>query len=122
MAKEADFQAVFDQLKMVMKAYEDRLEIKADQPGDYSVYTHYRRKDGYPYAFGAVQIKKNYVSYHLVPVYSFPEILEGISPELKKRMQGKACFNFKNLNPEQLEELGELTRKGFERFKAEGFI
>lgn len=122
MAKETDFQAVFNRLKAVMKAYEPSLEVKADGPGDYSVYTHHRRKDGYQYAFGAVQIKKNYVSYHLFPVYSCPELLEPLSPELKKRMQGKSCFNFTRLSPEQLRELEELTRKGFERFRTEGLI
>ena len=47
--------------------------------------------------FGAVGERKNYVSYHLMPVYAFPELLKKVSPELegrKKRMQGKSCFNF----------------------------
>jgi hypothetical protein len=40
-----------------------------------------------------VQIKKNYVIYHLMPVYLNPGLLEGMSPGLRKRMQGKSCFN-----------------------------
>jgi len=67
-----------------------------------------------------VEIKKNYVSYHLMPVYAFPELLESVSPELKKRMQGKSCFNFSKIDADTLKELAELTRKGFEKFKAEG--
>ncbi len=35
--------------------------------------------------FGAVQIKKTYVSYHLMPVYAFPVLLEKISAELTQR-------------------------------------
>ena len=30
-----------------------------------------------------------------MPVYMFPDLLDGISPELRRRMQGKSCFNFK---------------------------
>lgn len=120
MAKEADFQDVFEQLKAVLRPYQNQLVLKADQPGRYYLNLHYIRKDGYQGAFGGVEIKKNYVSFHLMPVYGYPELLEGISPQLKKRMQGKSCFNFRSLSQEQLGELLELTRRGFERFKAEG--
>ena len=62
--------------------------------------------------FGAVQIKKNYVSYHLMPIYAFPELLDGLSPELKKRMQGKSCFNFKAVDRSLFTELGALAKRG----------
>jgi hypothetical protein len=67
--------------------------------------------------FGAVRIGKSYVSYHLLPVYVYPELVESLSPELKKRMQGKACFNFKVVDEKLFKELEELTRRGYERFK-----
>ena len=47
----------------------------------------------------------------------FPDLLKDISPELRKHMQGKSCFNFKKVEPDLLEELSELTRKGIERFR-----
>jgi hypothetical protein len=40
---------------------------------------------------------KSYVSFHLIPVYMFPDLLKGLSPALEKRMQGKSCFNFKTV-------------------------
>jgi hypothetical protein len=69
--------------------------------------------------FGLAQIKKNYVSFYLMPVYMYPELLKDVSPELKKRMQGKSCFNFKKVEPALIEELAALTRKGAEQFKEE---
>jgi hypothetical protein len=45
----------------------------------------------------------------------FPELLKNISPELKKRMQGKSCFNFKKVEPDLFKELKELTRLSVER-------
>jgi hypothetical protein len=50
--------------------------------------------------FGAAQIKKNYVSFYLMPVYMFmfPKLLDNISPELKKHMQGKSCFTSRKWN------------------------
>jgi hypothetical protein len=111
------FDPVFEQLKAIMKPYQNELVVKTDEPGHYSLNTSFKRPDGYVLWFGGVQIKKNYVSYHLMPVYGYPELLQGISPELKKRMQGKSCFNFKKLDDALLEELKALTKKGFECFK-----
>jgi hypothetical protein len=72
--------------------------------------------------FGAVRIGKNYVSYHLMPIYVFPDLLEGLSPGLKRRMQGKSCFNFTRTDEQLFQELDELTDRGYERYKSEGWI
>lgn len=69
--------------------------------------------------FGSAQIKKNYVSFYLMPVYMYPDLLDGISPELKKHMQGKSCFNFKQVEHTLFKELKTLTKKGYARFKEE---
>lgn len=72
--------------------------------------------------FGAVRQGKRYVSYHLMPVYVFPDLLENLSAELKKHMQGKSCFNFTREDETLFEELAGLTQKGYERFRAAGLI
>jgi hypothetical protein len=65
---------------------------------------------GHPMWFGAVRIGKAYVSYHLMPLYMCAELNAKISPALKKRMQGKTCFNFKKApDAELLDELRRLT-------------
>lgn len=59
--------------------------------------------------FGGVRAGKAYVSYHLMPVYSHPSLAAAISPALRKRMQGKSCFNFKAADPVLFAELAALT-------------
>ncbi len=113
------FEAVFQRLKAILQPYEPALVLKADGPADYSLDTPYAPKYHKELFFGAVQIKKNYVSYHLMPVYMYPDLLDGISPVLKKRMQGKSCFNFKQLDEAQVAELTRLTEQGFARVKHE---
>lgn len=71
--------------------------------------------------FASAQIKKNYVSFYLMPVYMYPDLLKNISPELKKRMQGKSCFNFKTVEKSLFNELNELTKQGFERLMKEEY-
>jgi hypothetical protein len=117
MAKEKDFSQVFQDLKAVMQPYEKDLVLKKDEAANYYLNTHHKREDGYQGAFGGVEVKKNYVSYHLMPVYAYPELLADLSPALKKRMQGKSCFNFTKTDTETLKELRELTQKGFEEFR-----
>jgi hypothetical protein len=49
-----------------------------------------------------------------VPRYMNEKLTGEVPPSLKKRMQGKACFNFKNLpEPELTAELARLTAAGF---------
>jgi len=69
------------------------------------------RKPGEPMWFGGVQKMKNYVSFHLMPVYSHPALAAKIPPDLKKRMQGKSCFNFKVEDPALFAQLEVLTRE-----------
>lgn len=72
--------------------------------------------------FGAASISKNYVSYYLMPVYADPSLLDDISPELKKRMQGKSCFNFKTKDAALFKELKALTKKGYQSYVKGGWI
>lgn len=122
MADNVDFPAVFERLKNLFKPYEEHLLVKADRPGDYFLDTPYSSRYMKELFFGAVQIKKNYVSFYLMPIYMYPGLLDGLSASLRKRMQGKSCFNFKSIDEPILEELAQLTREGFETFRREGLV
>lgn len=116
MAANSEFPAAFEQLRAILKPYASKLTLKADTPNAYSLDGPYSAKWKKVLFFAAVQIKKNYVSYYLMPVYIYPQLLMNISPELKRRMQGKSCFNFKKVEPKLFAELKELTRAGANRF------
>jgi hypothetical protein len=72
--------------------------------------------------FGAVRTGKAYVSFHLMPVYASSDLSKSISPELKKRMQGKSCFNFKTVDEKLFKELAKLTKAGFKNFTNPAFL
>ena len=119
MSAHNEFPIVFEQLKNILKPYAPDLTVKADTPDSYYLDGPYSEKWKKELFFGSAQIKKNYVSFYLMPVYMYPELLGDVSPELKKHMQGKSCFNFKKVEPDLFYELAELTRKGAEKFKKE---
>ena len=99
---------VFDRLRAIMAAHAGDLVVVRDEPGDYYVNSRFARSDGYVWAFGAVQTKTRYVSYHLMPIYAAPDRL-GASEALLKRMQGKSCFNFTRVDEDLFAELDEVT-------------
>jgi len=68
------------------------------------------------YVAGVIQ-QKNYVSFYFSPIYSHPESFMDISPELKKFLKGKSCFNITNINPKLLNELENLLKKGINKYK-----
>lgn len=116
-----NFGTVFERLRGILREFESELVLKTDEDGDYYLNTRALDKQKRPVFFGAVQTKKNYVSYHLMPVYAFPELLDGVSAGLRKRMQGKSCFNFTKVDDGLFEELAELTSRGMERFRQAQF-
>ncbi len=114
-----DLPVVFDELKKILKPYASKLTVTADTAGAYSLDGPYSEKWKKVIYFGGAQIKKNYVSFYLMPVYMYPELLKNVSPELKKHMQGKSCFNFKKVESDLFKELETLTHAGVEKFKKE---
>ena len=119
MSPQTDFPLVFEKLKSILKPYETELNITANTTEAYSLDGPYSEKWKKELFFGSAQIKKNYVSFYLMPVYMYPDLLREIGPELKKRMQGKSCFNFKKVEPELFQELEDITKKSYERFQKE---
>jgi len=117
------FDATFAAVRAIFKRYEPACVVLHDEPGKYYLGTHeVRAKDGYRTWFGGCEIKKSYVSVHLIPIYAHPELAAGISAALARRKQGKSCFNLKKNEPELVAELAGLVESGFKRFKKDGRI
>jgi hypothetical protein len=117
----AGFEAVFAALKPVLGKYAKRLAVKTDTPVEYTLVTQcaspFPQHKGHPMEFGSVRVGKAYVSFHLMPLYMNDALAKTISPALKKRMQGKTCFNFKvDPEPEALSELSRLTEAGLKQW------
>jgi hypothetical protein len=67
--------------------------------------------DGRPKFLAAVQQKRRYVALHLFPVYERPELLDGLTLGLRKRMHGKSCFQFTKVDSALYEELERLMMR-----------
>jgi hypothetical protein len=119
---DARFESIFADLKALLVPYAAQLVVAADTATGYSLDTPYVAAHRKAIFFGGVRIGKRYVSYHLMPVYASAPLRDSISPALRKRMQGKSCFNFTTLDEDTKRELTELTARGFDGYRALGWV
>lgn len=121
-AEKPDLAPVFAALRETLKRSTGKdLAVQTDKPGNYHLeapYILHRRK---PLYFAGVRTGKNYVSFHLLYLYFNPAAIKAIPPFLKKRMQGKACFNFTAVDEDCFAELGRLIGDGLKIYKSEKF-
>jgi hypothetical protein len=112
-----DFGAVDARLREILAPYRGELVATTDGPG--GLVLEIPGLEGKPWGYvAAVRPGKRYVSFYLMPVYAFPELVESMSPELKRRMQGKSCFNFTRVDESLLAELERLTAESVKRYRA----
>jgi hypothetical protein len=111
----SDFPAVFERLKAILEPYARRMHVSADGSTGFSVDRAPESERSPSTWFAAVRLGKRYISYYLMRVYGDPTLLDAVSPELRRRMQGKSCFNFTTVDERLLDELEALTRAGYER-------
>jgi len=127
----SEFETVFVRLRGILEKHSAALTVKADAPDHYSLEASAGpaalrawggkvRRPKIPVAW--VQVGKAYVSYHLMGVYGNTRLLDGISKELKARMQGKTCFNFKVVDEKLFKELDRLTAQAIAAFRKAGYI
>jgi hypothetical protein len=113
----AAFAAVHDRLRAILMAHRGDLVVTKDGPGGMAI--EVPGLEGKPWGYVAgTRFGKSYVSFYLMPVYATPDLVESMSPELRKRMQGKACFNFTKVDEPLLAELDALTASSIPAFRA----
>ena len=113
---EPDLTELRARLEAVLDPYRDRLET-------YELYgVPYLRRPGAKAHdwFAGVSDGKGVVRFFLLPMHQHPELIEGISPELRERKRGASLFAFASIDGPQLEELRALVARAFERYMAEG--
>ncbi|HEY7402344.1 MAG TPA: hypothetical protein VIB39_02395 [Candidatus Angelobacter sp.] len=117
-----DFASVFAVLRQMLEEFVgEELTVQTDKPGNYHIEIPsilHRRK---PLYFAGVRTGKNYVSFYLMSAYYSPELVKSMSPALKKRKQGKACFNFTAVDPDCFAELQRLAADGLKKFRSAEF-
>lgn len=106
-----DFPAIFAELRRLMLDAAPAMVVTDDSPTNFTLKTPWieaRTKE--PAWFGWIAIKKSYVAYHVMPLYTLPALNDAVPSSLAKRRQGKTCFNFKKADPALFEDIRALTQ------------
>lgn len=74
------------------------------------------KKPQQTYVAGVIQ-QKNYVSFYLMPIYSHPELIKDVIPELKKYLKGKSCFNIKKSSGNLLKNVTKVLNNGIRIYR-----
>jgi len=112
---EKDFGPVFDRLKAVLAPYAPGMHVTDDNDTWYGLDLAPPAERNPSTWFGSVRRGKRYVSIYLMPVYADPSLMDGASAGLRKRMQGKSCFNFTKVDEPLIGELEGLVQAGYDR-------
>jgi hypothetical protein len=114
---EAAFDAVVARLREILEPLRPRVSVTKDGPD--GVVMEIPGLEGQPWGYVAgIRRGKRYVSFYLMSVYASPELMASMSPELRRRMQGKACFNFTKVDVPLFAELARITEAGLGPFVA----
>ena len=116
-----DLTAVHERLKTLLGPYRQQLTVGKDDNGGMTL--ELPGHEGKPWGYVAgTRLGKRYVSYYLMAIYGDEDLAATISPDLRRRMQGKSCFNFTRSDEALFGELETLTAAGVARFRDNGWI
>ena len=112
----APLAAVEARLRKLLEPYRDRL-------GEGEIYgvPMLRRPGAKAHDwFAGVQMANGYVKLNFLPMHEHPELLEGISPALRKRKTGASVFRFAEVDEAVFAEVEALLARGFEVYTRGG--
>lgn len=124
-------QPVFQRLRAVLETHRAGCSVSRDTPTHFELnapvgaatikaWGGKTKSPTMPVAW--VEIKKNYVSYHLMGIYMNAHLDETLSESLQARKQGKSCFNFTQVDERLFQELAKVTVASLRALKKGGFI
>jgi hypothetical protein len=129
--KNSELESVFDRLRELLSAHASEFALAYDTTDRYGLEApvgpatlrSWGGKVRMPrIPIGWVEIRKAYVSYHLMGVDGNTKLLATLSQPLRARMQGKACFNFDRIDEMLARELETVTAESFAGLRRAGFI
>jgi hypothetical protein len=112
MAPAPDLVALEARLQRVLDPYRDRLETASI----YNIPTLRRTGAKAHDWFAFVKPASKHVSFFLMPIVTWPDLLDGSSDALRRRHQAKSAFTFVTLDEGLIGELESLVARAFERY------
>jgi hypothetical protein len=111
----APLAAVEARLRAILEPYRDRL----DEGTIYGIATLRRPGAKAHDWFAGVQMANGYVKLNFLPMHEHPELLDGVSPALRKRKTGASVFRFTDLDDALAAEVEALVARAYPIYMGE---
>lgn len=126
MPTQEDLIKIYNELKPILKKYENPLIAKIDLDSRYDLWSVkdlvIEGKKRNEVAFAALIIQSSYVGFYFMPTYTHTEIQQVFHPDLLKLLKGKSCFHIKSVTAELKFHIEEAVKKGYELYQSKGWI
>ncbi len=123
---ENDLQNIFNKLKSILQRYNEKLITKIDAGNNFDLWSQKEiivaGKNKSEMFFASIQIQKNDVAFHFMPLYTDPNLIDELTKSLRSKMKGKSCFHIKKLDEDLENEISDLLKKGYEIYKNKDWI
>ena len=106
--------AIEARLRAILAPYEDRLEWATV----YGIPTLRRPGANTHQWFAFVKPASRHVGFYLLPMHTWPELRDGLSPALAKRLTGRSAFTFAALDEALATELEALVARALDHYLA----
>jgi len=116
MATTTDLTAVALRLRAILDPYREHL-VEGEI---YHMPILHRRGASKHDWFAGVQPVDGAVKFNLLPMHGHPELLDGVSPALRRRKTGASVFRFTEIDEHLAGELQELVGRAFLVYMAGG--
>jgi hypothetical protein len=123
---EKDLIKIFNQLKKMLKKFENPLKSKFDLDSKYDLWSFKdleiggrKRKEVF---FASLIIQSKYVGLYFMPIYTDTSLKDVFRPELLKLLKGKSCFHIKQLDANLEKQIEEALKKGYSLYKRRNWI
>ncbi|UCC94040.1 MAG: DUF1801 domain-containing protein [Thermoplasmata archaeon] len=126
--KQDELVEIFDELKGMMKVYEDKgkLEPKFDLDSKYDLWSFKdveiagrKRKE---VSFATIIIQSSYVGLYYMPIYTDTDLAYVFEPELLATLKGKSCFHIKRMDDTMRAQIDKALRVGYDLYEERGWV
>jgi hypothetical protein len=117
---------VFEEIKKMLSKYvKGNYIVRADGPGNYSVYYNKEvtiAKKKFPeLAFATILIQMGFVGFYFFPIYTNPGLKDELKEKLLKCLQGKTCFHIKKEDRLLMTEISKALQTGYAYYQSKGW-
>jgi hypothetical protein len=123
-----ELEDIFGDLSQMLRKYQSKgkLEPKVDEEGNFDLWSFKdveimgrKRKEVF---FASAVIRKSYVGFYYMPIYTDTDLAEVFEPELLATLKGKSCFHIRKLDPTMREQIEKALRVGYDLYEERGWV